>query len=179
MQILVYIVSFVAGFFFDRRYLKGKWFDQRKIGWLWVVKGIWFQKVLGFNRGIPIPINPTSSISNFDNLILGEDNLNNFQSGGVYYQNYAAKIHIGDGCFIAPNVGLITANHDPGNPERTLPGKDIVIGSGCWIGMNAVILPGVTLGPGTVVGAGSVVTKSFPDGHQIIAGNPAKRISEL
>jgi acetyltransferase-like isoleucine patch superfamily enzyme len=42
--------------------------------------------------------------------------------------------------------------------------------------MNAVILPGVTLGDHTIVGAGSVVTHSFPEGHCTIAGNPAKKI---
>ncbi len=45
--------------------------------------------------------------------------------------------------------------------------------------MNAVILPGVTLGDHTVVGAGAIVTKSFPDGHCIIAGNPAKEIRKI
>lgn len=45
--------------------------------------------------------------------------------------------------------------------------------------MNSVILPGVSLGDFTIVGAGSVVTKSFPDGHLIIAGNPAKPIRHL
>ena len=45
--------------------------------------------------------------------------------------------------------------------------------------MNSVILPGVTLGEDMVVGAGSIVTKSFPDGHCIIAGNPAKLIRNL
>ena len=45
--------------------------------------------------------------------------------------------------------------------------------------MNSVILPGVTLGEHTVVGAGSVVTKSFPDGHCVIAGNPAIIIRSL
>jgi len=44
------------------------------------------------------------------------------------------------------------------------------------IGANAVILPGVILGEQTIVGAGSVVTKSFKKGHEVIAGNPAQRI---
>jgi acetyltransferase-like isoleucine patch superfamily enzyme len=45
--------------------------------------------------------------------------------------------------------------------------------------MNAVILPGVTLGDHTIVGAGSVVTKSFENGNCVIAGNPAKIIKNL
>lgn len=178
-SVTVSLVACLAGLFFDRSYLRGKWFEQRKIGWLWVINAIWFQKILGFNRGLPIPVHHTIKISNFKNLVLGEDNLNNFQSNGIYFQNYSAKIHLGDGCFIAPNVGLITANHDPASPDKTLPGRDIVLGPRCWIGMNAVILPGVTLGPQTIVGAGSVVTKSFPDGNQIIAGNPARVIKSV
>lgn len=42
-----------------------------------------------------------------------------------------------------------------------------------------MILPGITLGDNTIVGAGSVVTKSFPEGNCIIAGNPAKKIRDL
>ncbi len=45
--------------------------------------------------------------------------------------------------------------------------------------MNSVILPGVQLGDYTVVGAGTVVTKSFPKGRCVIAGNPAKVIKEF
>jgi acetyltransferase-like isoleucine patch superfamily enzyme len=44
------------------------------------------------------------------------------------------------------------------------------------VGMNAVILPGVVLGPATVVAAGAIVTKSFPDGFCIVAGVPARVI---
>ena len=45
--------------------------------------------------------------------------------------------------------------------------------------MNSIILPNVTLGDFTIVGAGSVVTKSFPEGYCVIAGNPAKIIKQL
>lgn len=47
------------------------------------------------------------------------------------------------------------------------------------IKMNSVVLPGVTFGPKTIVGAGSVVTKSFPEGQCVIAGNPARVIKRL
>ena len=45
--------------------------------------------------------------------------------------------------------------------------------------MNPVLLPGVILGDNTIVGAGSIETKSFPDGHCVIAGNPAKFIKHI
>ena len=45
--------------------------------------------------------------------------------------------------------------------------------------MGAIILPGVTLGDFTIVAAGAVVTKSFPDGHVVLGGNPAKVIKHL
>ena len=45
--------------------------------------------------------------------------------------------------------------------------------------MNSVVLPGVKLGDHTVVGAGSIVTKSFPEGYCVIAGNPAKMIKKI
>ena len=60
-----------------------------------------------------------------------------------------------------------------------MPGKDIIIGKKCWIGMNSVILPGVVLGDHTIVGAGAVVTKSFVDGNCVIGGNPARIIRKL
>jgi acetyltransferase-like isoleucine patch superfamily enzyme len=98
---------------------------------------------------------------------------------GSYFQNFAACIEIGRGTYVAPNVGLITANHDPLDPSRHLPGANITIGEQCWIGMNATIMPGVELGDHTVVGAGSVVTKSFPQGCVMLAGVPARPIRHL
>ena len=99
---------------------------------------------------------------------------------GNYYQTISeSKIIIGKGCWIAPNVGLITANHDIFNPDNHSEGKDIILGEKCWVGMNSMILPGVILGPYTTVGAGSVVTKSFKDGYCVIAGNPAIMIRKI
>ena len=91
----------------------------------------------------------------------------------MIFQNLDACIHIGRGSYIAPNVGIITSNHRIDSLDEHESGQDVILGERCWIGMNAVILPGVVLGPGTVVAAGSVVTKSFPEGHSVIGGVPA------
>ncbi len=124
------------------------------------------------------PISPFCRVVHPENIEFSPDDLNNFQSPGVYFQAIG-KITIGKGTYIAPNVGLITANHDPLDLDKHLPAEPIALGENCWIGMNAVILPGVTLGDKTVVGAGSVVTKSFPQGSVVIGGNPAKIIKSL
>lgn len=56
--------------------------------------------------------------------------------------------------------------------------KSILIKSNAWIGMNCIILKGVTIGEGSIVGAGSVVTKDVPD-WVVVGGNPAKVIKVL
>ena len=62
-----------------------------------------------------------------------------------------------------------------GKPGETAP---IVIDDDVWLGMNAVVLKGVTIGRGTVVGAGSIVSRSLPEGV-IAAGQPAVVIRKL
>ena len=113
-----------------------------------------------------------------DRIVFHPDDLNNFQTTGSYFQNLGADISIGRGTYIAPNVGIITTNHQQGSLAVHAAGEDVRIGNECWIGMNAVILPGVILGPHTVVGAGAVVTKSFADGHCVLAGVPARVVSK-
>lgn len=178
-KLLILFTKVIYIFFYKKEYLKGKYFDKSDDGWFWVLKGIWFQKILGFNRFIPWPVSHNCLISNYKNLVFHFDSMNNFQSPGCYFQNFNGKIFICKNVFIAPNVGLITANHDLNDLSKHLKGKNIVIGSNSWIGMNSVLLPGVRLGPNTIVGAGSIVTKSFREGNIIIAGNPAKIIKRL
>lgn len=177
--VVIPMLRISAHVFFDPKYLKGKYFEKNYIGWMWVWRSIWLQKILGFNRFIPWPVSPFITISNPKNVFFDPDDINNFQGYGNYFQNFAGKIYIGKGTYIASNVGIITANHNPYNLDEHLPGEDVIIGKNCWIGLNSVILPGVCLGDNTIVGAGSIVTKSFPNGNCIIAGNPAKIIKLL
>ncbi len=85
---------------------------------------------------------------------------------------------IGDYTLIGPNVGIISANHSNLDYRVHKPGT-VIIGNYCWLGMNSMILPNVTLGDHTIVAAGAVVTKSFPNGYCVLAGNPAKIIKDI
>ena len=168
--------------FYDPQYLRGKEFSSYKYssGWRWVMENFFIQKIVGYQRHIPFPVSFRSQFMNWENFEFDVDDLANFQKIGCYFQAAAdAHIKIGKGTIIAANVGIITANHDLKDFDHHQPGKDVVIGEKCWIGMNSVILPGVTLGEQTIVGAGCVVTKSFPEGHCVIAGNPARKIRSL
>ena len=62
--------------------------------------------------------------------------------------------------------------------EQGVSTNSVVIGDDIWIGANAVILPGVTIGNHSVVAAGAVVTKDVPP-HSLVAGVPAKIIKEI
>lgn len=86
-------------------------------------------------------------------------------------------VTIEDDVVIAPNVQLLTDNHDP--YDRTiLICKPIVIKKGAWIGAGASILPGVTVGRYAIVGTSAVVTKDVPD-YAVAAGVPAKVLKIL
>jgi acetyltransferase-like isoleucine patch superfamily enzyme len=88
-------------------------------------------------------------------------------------------ITIEDEVLIGPKVSLITESH-PLHPEerKGLIGKPIHIKKNAWIGANATILPGVTIGENAVVAAGAVVSKDVPD-NSIVGGVPAKFIKNI
>ena len=89
-------------------------------------------------------------------------------------------ITIGDRVTITSGVQILT--HDgatwlvrEGDGVRYQRYRRVCIGSDVFVGLNAIILPGVTIGDRVVVGAGSVVTKDVP-GNTVVVGNPAKPI---
>ena len=98
-----------------------------------------------------------------------------FVNMGCKFQDQGG-IFIDDGALIGHNVVLATLNHAM-EPERRgdmLPAP-IHIGKRVWIGSNATVLPGVTIGDGAVVAAGAVVTRDVP-ANAVVGGVPAQVI---
>ncbi|WP_157670453.1 sugar O-acetyltransferase [Chitinibacter sp. GC72] len=93
----------------------------------------------------------------------------------------AAPISIGHHTLISPNVQIQTATHPVDPTERqqwAFWAKPITIGANVWIGANAIICPGVTIGDHSVIGAGSVVSRDIP-ACSLAVGNPAQVVRQL
>jgi acetyltransferase-like isoleucine patch superfamily enzyme len=96
------------------------------------------------------------------------------------------QIAIGACCRIASGVAVFDVSGHPADPEARRAGrpptpdevKPVAIGDNVWIGRNAIIHPGVTIGDDSVVSAGSVVMSDVP-AMSLVAGNPARKIGSL
>jgi len=139
---------------------------------------IWFrQKVLGNNKAAYWPMHFSSTVVGVENIYVGVGT-NPGLNHGCYIQG-SGKLYFGDYCIFGPNVGIMSGNHDIHDNRKYSSDLTTRIGNYCWLGMNAIILPGVELGDFTIVAAGAVVTKPFPGGYCVIGGNPAKLIKKL
>jgi acetyltransferase-like isoleucine patch superfamily enzyme len=98
---------------------------------------------------------------------------------GPYCQLWGGGgIVLGHDALLSKNVSIVSVNHGidaTGTPIKKQPsiGELTTIGADCFLGVNVVVLAGVTIGPGTVVGANSVVTRDLPEGV-VAAGAPAR-----
>ena len=100
---------------------------------------------------------------------------------GCYVNGYGGLV-IGDDAMFGPHSMLHTANHhyeDRARPvtEQGWREQPVEIGPRVWIGMGAIVLPGVRIGEGAIVGAGAVVTRDV-EPYTIAAGNPARPVKE-
>jgi acetyltransferase-like isoleucine patch superfamily enzyme len=99
---------------------------------------------------------------------------------GCHIYEPRAGLSIGDHCLIGGGTLICGVNHgmaQQGLPMRQQPFESapIVIEDDVWIGMGAILLPGVTIGKGAVVGAGAVVTQNVAPG-EIVSGVPARHL---
>ncbi|RYE59975.1 MAG: hypothetical protein EOO82_03805, partial [Oxalobacteraceae bacterium] len=96
-------------------------------------------------------------------------------------------VSLGAGCILAPNVYASSGNHTfdhlPHLPIAvqeamvSQPSQPISIGDDCWVGVNAVIMAGISIANGAVIGAGAVVTRDVLP-YAIVAGVPARQIGK-
>lgn len=121
----------------------------------------------------------------------------NFYLGSGTVLQSKEKISIGNNVIISNNVLIVDNNNHPTEPESRLQmsqadnymtsplwtweyaqSKPVVIEDNVWIGRDARILKGVTVGKGSIVAMGAIVTKDVPE-YSIVAGNPAKIVKKL
>ena len=92
-------------------------------------------------------------------------------------------VTIGNNVNLAQGIVVTALNHNFTDctkriDEQGISTKEVTIGNDVWIGANATILPGVTIGRHSVVAAGSVVTKDVPD-YTVVGGVPARVMKRL
>jgi acetyltransferase-like isoleucine patch superfamily enzyme len=145
---------------------------------------MWFQKRKIKNIGKTSEIRPYSTILGTNNIWIGE---NVIIPGGTILSSYPdhadSKIIIEDHVLFGPNVAVYSSTHQFQNIQMPIKDQGYTHGittlkRGCWIGINSVILPGITIGKNSVIGANSVVTTDVPD-FAVYAGSPAKLIRYL
>lgn len=130
----------------------------------------------GYQAGMPFPATLLTDVKNAT-ISIGA----NTRIVGAYI-HAQDSIVMGKNCLIASGVNILDSNgHQVYSLNRTVnrdkPEK-IVLGDNVWVGINAIILKGTTIGSNSIVAAGSVVKGDFPD-NTLIAGNPAKAVKTL
>ena len=150
-------------------------FNQTKATEVEKRREIW--KKLFASCGEDVWIEPPLSLAMGNTVVIGNGTYIN--SNLTLVDDY--EISIGKGVLIAPNVTISTTNHPMHYKARShgeMYCKKVIIEDNVWIGSNAVICAGVTVGMGSVIGAGSVVTIDIPT-MSFAAGVPCKVIREI
>lgn len=133
--------------------------------------------------GDDVYFSPVNSVFTYENMYVGS------HVHIAYHADFVAtrsKIVIGDHVIFGPHVSIRGGDHridlvgsyvDEVLDDNKLPENDadVVFEGDNWVGMNAIILKGVTVGFGSIIAAGAVVTKSVPK-YSIVGGVPAKVI---
>jgi len=128
-------------------------------------------KIMGLKIGKSSVINMSQYFTCIYKLEIGN---NTHINRGCFFET-RARIIIGNNVSISHQVSLLTGSHDVNSVNFSGIYRPIKIEDYVWIGVNATILHGVTIGMGAVVAAGAVVTKDV-EPYSIVGGVPAKKI---
>lgn len=134
------------------------------------------QSLLGDVQGNPRIVMPFT-VTYGCNISIGR----NLYANRGFSIDDSALVTIGDDVTIGPDVCLITINHATDVAQRlhgVMYARPITIGSACWIGCGAMILPGAKVGYGCTIGAGAVVRGTIPD-YSVAVGNPARVVKRV
>lgn len=164
----------VMGFLFFRWAYPG--FDYSSFPIRKLLKCFVAQKVFCVNSKVPWPVHWTSEVKGCERIERGTETPGSMM--GCYIDGRNGII-LEENVWIGPKVSIISMDHNLSDYNIYRQEPPIRIGRDSLITSNSIILPGVELGPHTVVAAGAVVTKSFPEGNLVLAGNPARVIKVL
>jgi acetyltransferase-like isoleucine patch superfamily enzyme len=148
-----------------------------------IPQAVFFKGLENIELGARIAFSPYNSIfaesGSYEASIKIGNNVS-FNRNVMINADIKGTIIIEDDVIVGPNVVIRASGHRYENIHKPIREQGhhkgrIVIKAGTWIGANAVILPGVTVGKGAIVAAGAVVTKNLND-FDIVGGVPAKRI---
>lgn len=159
-----------------RAYLAASWFDGRFFRAL-------RRRTLEGATGRRCPglfVDPTVRITGVESLALGAN-------VSLHYWSYFGAeggLTIGNDVAFGHFCSITTTEHEFSDPTLPIKAQPLVyrpvkIGDDVWVGANVTILAGVEIGPRTVIAAGSVVKQSFPEGHVVIGGVPARVLKTL
>ena len=142
-------------------------------------------------RSVRLDILPNHAFTIGDKTIIEDFSLINNNVGPVKIGNRSivglsniiiGPVTIGNNVLFAQHVAVSGLNHnyqDVATPpvDQGITTKEIIIEDNVWIGANAVITAGVTIGRHSVIGAGSVVTKNVPS-YCVVVGNPGRIVKK-
>ncbi len=170
-----YIKSFILIFDDTIFRIIVKWvypkYTRQRTGYIYnfqiLQKYFFMQKIIGFNRNVPWPVDFRSKILGHEYIKKGimcdpGDNI------GIYINAYGGLI-LGNNVNIGQNTVITTTNHDIYDHRKISTKKmGVMIGNNVWIGANCSIVAGVKIGNNVTIGAGCVIRKNIPSNTIVI-----------
>jgi acetyltransferase-like isoleucine patch superfamily enzyme len=132
------------------------------------------QKILGFNRMVPWPVDFRSKVRGWRFIEKGIM-CDPGDSPGVYINAFGG-LKMGDNVAVAPNTTIVTTNHYKYDHRKKSHVKGVSIGSNVWIGANCVILAGARIGDEVTLGAGCVISGEIPTKCTVVPGDGSVKI---